>query len=148
MTLRGILCLTVVLLFLVGTAAGGQSPPLTPPIAIPRLRQPQTLSPSEVTAFMGTWRFAMTNPQGSQQTVRLWDENGVVAASFQIGKFPPNKITGIVKDGDVLVLTTTVRENGKPIWAVIALTLDGQTMKMAQMLEQSETIKRGSGTQE
>ena len=90
----------------------------------------------------------MTNPQGSQQTVRLWDNYGVIAASLQIGKFPPNEITGIVKDGAVLVLTTTVRENGKPIWAVIALTLEGQTMKMAQMLEQSETIKRGSGTQE
>jgi hypothetical protein len=133
MTLRGILCATATLLFLVGTAVGGQSSPL---------------NSSQVTAFMGTWRFAMTNPQGSQQTVRLWDENGVVAASFQIGKFPSNKITGIVKDGDVLVLTTTVRENGKPIWAVIALTLDGQTMKMAQMLEQSETIKRGAGTKE
>jgi hypothetical protein len=90
----------------------------------------------------------MTNPQGSQQAVRLWDKSGVIAASLQIGKFPPNEITGIVKDGAVLVLTTTVRENGKPIWAVVALTLEGQMMKMAQMLEQSETIKRGSGTKE
>ena len=133
MTLRGILRATTAILFLVGTAAGGQSPPL---------------NSVEVTPFMGTWRFAMTNPQGSQQTVRLWDKNGVIAASLQIGKFPPNEITGIVKDGAVLVLTTTVRENGKPIWAVVALTLEGQTMKMAQMLEQSETIKRGSGTKE
>ena len=133
MTLRGILRATTAILFLVGTAAGGQSPPL---------------NSAEVTAFMGTWRFAMTNPQGSQQTVRLWDKSGVIAASLQIGKFPPNEITGIVKDGAVLVLTTTVRENGKPIWAVVALTLEGQTMKMAQMLEQSETIKRGSGIKE
>ena len=43
---------------------------------------------------MGTCTFAMTNPPGSQQT------------------------------GDVLVLTTTLRENGAPIWAVIALTLE------------------------
>ena len=133
MSLRGILYSTMVLLFLVGTAEGGQSP------------SPKS---SELTAFMGTWKFAMTNPQGSQQTVRLWNKNGVIAASLQIGKFPPNEISGIVKDGPVLVLTTTVRENGKPIWAVIALTLEGQTMKMAQMLEQSETIKRGLGTQE
>ena len=56
---------------------------------------------------------------------QTWDNYGVIAASLQIGKFPPNQITGIVKDGDVLVLTTTVRENGKPIWAVIALTLEG-----------------------
>ena len=133
MTLRGILYATTALLSLVGTAAGGQSHPV---------------SSSEAMAFMGTWKFAMTNPQGSQQTVRLWEKNGVIAASLQIGKFPPNAITGIVKDGAVLVLTTTVRENGKPIWAVIALTLEGQKMKMAQMLEQSETIKRGSGTKE
>ena len=151
MTLRGILCATMALLFLFGTAVCGQSPPqpLIPPgLSVERPRHPQSLSSSEVTAFLGTWRFAMTNPQGSQQTVRLWDNYGVTAASFQIGKFPPNEITGIVKDGAVLVLTTTVRENGKPIWAVIALTLAGETMKMAQMLEQSETIKRGSGTKE
>jgi len=133
MTLRGILLATTAILFLVGPVAGGQAP---------------ALNSSEAIAFMGTWRFTMTNPQGSQQTVRLWDKSGVIAASLQIGKFPPNEITGIVKDGAVLVLTTTVRENGKPIWAVVALTLEGQTMKMAQMLEQSETIKRGSGTKE
>ena len=45
----------------------------------------------------------------------------------------------------MLVLTTTLRGNGAPIWAVIALTLDGQTMNMAQMLERSQTIKRGAG---
>ena len=80
-----------------------------------------------------------------------WDSDlplPVVAASLQIGKFPPNEITGMAKDGAVLVLTTTVRENGRPIWAVVALTLEGQTIKMAQMLEHSETIKRGSGRKE
>ena len=45
----------------------------------------------------------------------------------------------------MVVLATTLRENGAPIWAVIALTLDGQTMNMAQMLERSQTIKRGAG---
>jgi hypothetical protein len=104
-----------------------------------------SLKSSELVPFVGTWVFTMTNPQGSEQTVRIWDKNGGVSASLQIGKFPPNDITGIVKDGDVLVLTTTLRENGAPIWAVIALTLDGQTMNMAQMLQMSQTIKRGTG---
>jgi hypothetical protein len=100
---------------------------------------------SDLAPFMGTWVFTMTNPQGFEQTVRIWDKNGGVGASLQTGKFPPNDATGILKDGDVLVLTTTLRENGAPIWAVIALTLDGQTMNMAQMLQMSQTIKRGTG---
>jgi hypothetical protein len=111
----------------------------------PHLRSLDGERASAWQAFMGTWEFAMTNPQGSEQTVRIWDKNGSVGASLQIGKFPPNDITGILKDGDVLVLTTTLRENGAPIWAVIALTLDGQTMNMAQMLQRSQTIKRGTG---
>ena len=53
-------------------------------------------------------------------------------------------MTGIVKDGDMLVCITRRLENGKPIWVIIALTLDGETMNMAQMLELSQTIKRGS----
>jgi hypothetical protein len=97
--------------------------------------QTPTLNSSQASAFMGTWTFAMTNPAGSQQTVKIWDKNGVVGASLQIGRDPPNDITGILKDGDVLILTTTLRENGVPIWAVIALTLDDQTMNMAQMLQ-------------
>lgn len=107
--------------------------------------QSVAIKSSEADRFMGTWVFTMTNPEGSEQTVRIWEKNGVVSASLQIGKFPPNDITGILKDGDVLVLTTTLRENGAPIWAVIALTLDGQTMNMAQMLQRSQTIKRGAG---
>ena len=100
---------------------------------------------SDLAPFMGTWVFTMTNPEGTEQTVRIWDKNGIVAATLQIGKFPPNDITGLLKDGDVLVLTTTVRENGAPIWAVVALTLDGRIMSMAQMLQMSQTIKRGTG---
>jgi hypothetical protein len=101
---------------------------------------------SEAAAFLGTWTFAMTNPPNSVQTVKIEDRNGVIAASIQVGRLPPpTDITGIFKDGQVLVLTTTLRENGAPIWAVIALTLDGQTMTMAQMLQQSQTIKRGTG---
>jgi hypothetical protein len=74
----------------------------------------------------------MTNPRGSNQTVRNWDKNGLIGASLQIEKFPPNDITGVLKDRDMLVLTTTLLENGKPIWAVISLTLDGERMTMAQ----------------
>ena len=107
--------------------------------------QTGAVKPSDVSPFMGTWVLTMTNPEGTEQIVRIWDKKGVVAASLQIAKFPPNDITGILKDGNVLVLTTTLRENGAPIWAVIALTLDGQTMNMAQMLERSQTIKRGVG---
>jgi hypothetical protein len=103
------------------------------------------LTPSSVTAFMGTWPVTMTNPAGARETVRIWDESGVVKASVQSGRFPAINATGILKDGDVLVLTLTRFENGKPDRAVIALTLDGDTMNMAQMLEFSQTIKRGSG---
>jgi len=45
----------------------------------------------------------------------------------------------------MLVLTLTRFENDKPDRAVITLTMDGDTMNMAQMLEFSQTIKRGSG---
>ena len=108
-------------------------------------QQPPALKPSDVSAFLGTWPLLMTNPEGALETIRVWDDKGVVAASAQAGRFPAVKANGILKDGDMLVLTLSRFENGKPIWAVIALTLDGDTMKMAQMLEQSQTIKRGSG---
>jgi len=129
--IRHRLCATVAAVFLVAAATA--------------LAQTASLRSSDVAPFMGTWTFTMTNPQGSEQTVRIWDKTGGVGASLQIAKFPPNDITGIFKDGNVLVLTTTLRENGAPIWAVIALTVDGQTMNMAQMLEKSQTIKRGTG---
>src|SRR5687768_6747636 len=96
--------------------------------------QSSALTPAQARAFMGTWLFTMTEPEafkGSQQTVRIWDKNGVVAASVQTGKFPPNNVTGILKDGDMLVLTISheaqpaMLENGAPIWAVISFTLDG-----------------------
>ena len=103
------------------------------------------LDSRQAAAFMGTWAISMREPSGAHETVRIWDEGGVVAASVQSEQSPPIAITGMVKDGDTLVLTTTRFENGKAIWAVIALTLDGDTMKMAQMLEPSRSIKLGSG---
>ena len=86
-----------------------------------------------------------------QQTMRIWNKNGGVAASVQIGKSPPIDVTGILQDGDMLVLTIShkaqppMTENGAPIWAVISLTLEGDAMKAAEMLERSQTIKRGIG---
>ena len=111
-------------------------------------------TPTEAAPLMGTWVFTMTEPEafkGSEQTIRVWDKNGVVAASVQIGKFPPVNVTGILKDAEMLVLTVSheaqpgLRENGAPIWAVISLLRNGETMKTAQMLERSQTIKRGTG---
>jgi hypothetical protein len=124
------------LLVCVGSAATGQAP---------------ARRPDQATSFVGTWVFEMTNPAESQETVKISEQNGVITASVQIGKFPATPVTGIVKDGDMLVLTIShearpgIRENGAPIWAVISLTLNGDTIEMAQMLERSQTIKRGSG---
>ena len=129
----------VALLVLVSSAASGQGSPLTHAQAAP---------------FLGTWVFTMTEPEafkGTQQTLRVWEKNGIVGASLQVGKFPATDATGIFKDGDMLVLTISheaqpgLRENGAPIWAVISLIRDGDTMKTAQMLERSQTIKRGVG---
>jgi hypothetical protein len=105
--------------------------------------QASNIPASQITAFIGEWTFVMTNPPSSEQTVKIWDENGVAAATLQVGKFPATKVTGIFQDGNVLVLTTTARENGVPIWVVIALTREGDTMRLAQMMQQSQTIKRG-----
>jgi uncharacterized DUF497 family protein len=102
------------------------------------------LTSTEVSPFMGTWTFAMTEPRNSEQTVKVWDNDGKAAASLQIGKFPPNEATGIFKDGDVLIVTTSVRENGEPRWAVVALKREGDTMVMSQMIQKSSVVKRGT----
>ena len=126
-------CFTIAaVLFTAGPALNGQTP----------------VTASQVSAFMGTWVFEMTEPSalvGSSETVRISEQNGTVAATIQVGKFPPNAVTGILKDGDVLVLTTTLRENGAPISVVISLKRASETMLLAQMMEQSQTIKRGVG---
>ena len=100
---------------------------------------------ADLAAFMGTWPISMVNPAGALETVRIWDEKGVARASVQSGRFPAINVSGIMKDADMLILTLTRFENGKSDRAVVALTLDGDTMNMAQMLEFSQTIKRGSG---
>jgi hypothetical protein len=116
----------------------------------------QTSAPrsTEAATFIGTWAVTMTEPdelKGSQQMVRIWDDSGVIRASLQVGKFPARDVTAIVKDANMLVLTIShdarppMLENGAPIWAVISLAIDGETLKIAQMLERSRTIKRGMG---
>jgi hypothetical protein len=116
--------------------------------------QQSALPSSQATTFIGTWAFTMTEPahfKGSEQTVRIWDQSGRVAASVQTGKIPANNVTGIHRDGDMLVLTLShdaqpaMMENGVPLWAVIVLTLDSDTMRTAQLLERSQRIKRGTG---
>jgi hypothetical protein len=133
MTLRGRWLATTVVLLMVNPAAGGQAP---------------AMHSSEVTTFIGTWVFDMTDPPelvGTKETVRILEKNGVVAATVQVGRFPPNDVTGILKDGNLLVLTTTLRENGQPISVVISLKQAGEAMALAQMMERSQTIKRGTG---
>jgi hypothetical protein len=62
-----------------------------------------------------------------------------------------DNVTGIHRDGDMLLLTLShdaqppLMENGVRLMAVMLLTLDGEQMRMAQMLEHSETFKRGNG---
>ena len=41
-------------------------------------------------------------------------------------------------------MTTGMRENGVPIWAVFSLSPDDNGMQLAVMLERSPTVKRGS----
>jgi hypothetical protein len=117
--------------------------------------QGPSVTPAQAAPFLGTWVFTMTDPphfKGSMQTVKVWDEGGKVAASVQVGKFPANNVTGMYMDSDMLVLTISreatspIRENGVALRAVIMLTPDGDGMRMAQMLDASENIKRGIGT--
>jgi hypothetical protein len=54
-------------------------------------------------------------PRNAQDAKNL-DKYGTVAASIQFGQSPPIDITGVVKDGDTRVLTTTRFEDGRAIW--------------------------------
>ena len=112
-----------------------------------------SLTRAQANPFIGTWVIEMTEPPEftGTQTVRIWDTNGTVAASVQMGTSPAMEVTGIMKDANMLVLTINrdspqaVRENGVAIWVVYTLTLDGGTMKVALTLEPSRTIKKGTG---
>jgi hypothetical protein len=69
--------------------------------------QVANVTATDARAFVGTWVFSMSNLGGSQQTVRIWEEDGVLKASVQVGKGAPTGVTGIVKDGDMLVLSVS-----------------------------------------
>ena len=113
------------------------------------------LTPAQATAFLGTWVIDMNEPPEFNGThrFRILEKDGIVVASVQTGPGPRAiGATGMHKDGDMLVLTFSHKakpgpmlENGAPIWAVVSLSLDGDTMKVALMLERSTTIKRGIG---
>jgi hypothetical protein len=117
--------------------------------------QGSVVSPNEARPFLGTWIIEMTEPAAFRgtHTVRIWERDGVVAASLRTNpNYPAIEATGIQRDGNMLVLTISheakpgpLLENGAPIWAVISLSLEGDTLRVAQMLERSQTIKRGSG---
>jgi hypothetical protein len=113
------------------------------------------LGPADAKSFLGVWVIEMTEPAvfKGTHTIRVWDNNGTVAASLQTNpKYPAIEATGIHRDGNMLVLTLShnakphpMQENGMPIWAVVSAVVDDDTMQVAQMLERSQTIKRGAG---
>ena len=119
-----------VAIMLVGSASGGQG---------------TTVAVSEADSFLGTWAIAMTVPKGAQETIRIWDNAGRVAASAQAQQFPPIVASDIAKMGKYLVLNVGRFENGKPIQAIIILAHEGEDMTMIQELEGSTVTKRGSG---
>jgi hypothetical protein len=116
------------------------------------------LNPADAKSFLGVWVIEMTEPAAFKgtHTIRVWDNSGTVAASLQTNpNFPAIEATGVHRDGNMLVLTLShhakphpMQENGKPIWAVVSAVVDGDTMKVAQMLERSQTIKRGAGNRQ
>jgi hypothetical protein len=113
------------------------------------------LSPNEAKPFLGTWLIEMTEPAvfKGTHTVTIWERSGAAAASLQTNpNSPAIEATSIQRDDNMLVLTIShkakpgpLMENGAPIWAVISLVLEDDTLKVAQMLERSQTIKRGTG---
>jgi hypothetical protein len=125
-------------------------------IAVPGTHaQTPPLRAANVTPFLGTWVIEMTEPPEFKgaHTIRVWDNGGAVAASLQTNpRFPAIEATGIHRDGNMLVLTLghnakphPMLENGMPIWAVVSAAVEGDAMKVALMLERSQTIKRGAG---
>jgi hypothetical protein len=125
-------------------------------IAAPGARgQSAPLNPADAKSFLGVWVIEMTEPAVFKgiHAIRVWDNNGTVAASLQtMPNSPAIEATGIHRDGSMLVLTLNhnakprpVLENGMPIWAVVSAVVDGDTMKVALMLERSSDIKRGAG---
>jgi len=123
-----------------------------------RAQSAPPLNPADAKPFLGVWVIEMTEPAvfKGTHTIRVWDNSGTVAASLQTNpNFPAIEATGVYRDGNMLVLTLShdakprpLQENGMPIWAVVSAVVDGDTMKVAQMLERSQTIKRGAGNRQ
>ena len=120
-------------------------------VAVEASGQGAATASAPAAAFMGTWVIEITEAMRATQTIKIWERNGAVAASVE-GTSPAIDVTGIVNDGNMLVLTVS-RDGPRPVLktaarirAVYVLTLDGDTMKVALVLEQSRTIKRGTGT--
>ncbi len=103
------------------------------------------LASLDAKAFIGIWVFAMTEPLGAQETVRIIDKGGRIVATVQAQQFPPIEVSDVVKVGENLILRATRSENGKPVEALVILKLNGETMNMIQELEGSVITKRGSG---
>ncbi len=113
------------------------------------------VSSAQARAFHGTWMVTMTEPpelKGTQHTLRIWDKDGGLAASFQSRPTAPViEATGLMLDGDLLILTFShqakppIQENGAPLWVIFTLSLDGDALKLAQTMERSATLKRGIG---
>lgn len=135
--------LVAVLLVIAARGAHGQSAPL---------------NPADAKSFLGVWVIEMTEPAvfKGTHTISVWDNRGAVAASLQTNpNAPAIEATGIHRDGNMLVLTLShqakphpMLENGLPIWAVVSAVVDGATMKVALMLERSQSVKRGTGNRQ
>jgi hypothetical protein len=85
-----------------GSVASGTRPHLKGPDALGE--SGTTVAVSEADSFLGTWVIAMTVPKGAQETIRVWDNAGRVAASAQAQQFPPIMASDIAKMGKSLVL--------------------------------------------
>ena len=117
--------------------------------------QAASTPPAQAAAFLGTWTVTMTAPEemkGDVITVRIWNKDGRLAASVQTRPtFPVIVATGVLSDGNMVVVSIghhaqrPMRKNGAPIWATFTLTLDGDSLRLAQTLERSATIKHGVG---
>ena len=117
--------------------------------------QAASTTTSQAAAFLGTWTVTMTAPEemkGDVLTVRIWNTDGRLMASVQTApNAPASEATGVLSDGNMIVASIghhaqrPMRENGAPIWATFTLTLDGDSLRLAQTLERSTTIKRGVG---
>lgn len=128
---------------------------LTGGVLVASAPQGAKVSAAQARAFQGTWMVTMTEPpelKGTQHTLRIWDKDGGLAASFQSRPVAPAiEATGLMLDGDLLILTFShqakppIRENGAPLWAIFTLSLDGDALKLAQTMERSATLKRGIG---